>query len=114
MFAQMNRSRDISAPVFSQACSEDLEEEEDQPPPYKPPASRPKLPTATAKSLNRSQNVEKKIEQLTEELSNVTTIAAPSSSVDNSDYDDEDYYGKFKHSFHLFFPFYLLFTIHAS
>ncbi|OQV21471.1 LIM domain-containing protein jub [Hypsibius exemplaris] len=86
----MNRSRDISAPVFSQPCSEDLDEE---PPPYKPPASRPKLPTTTAKNLNRSANVEKKIEQLTEELSNITTHSA-SLDGSNADFDDDDYYGQ--------------------
>jgi len=87
----MNRSRDISAPVFSQACSDDLEL--DEPPPYKPPISRPKLPTTTAKNINRGvNNVEKKIEQLTEELSCITTH----SSLDNENFDDEDdnYYGK--------------------
>lgn len=95
----MHRARDISAPVFAQVFSEDQEEEDqavveiDEPPAYKPPTSRPKLPTASAKSLNRSQNVEKKIEQLAEELANVITIVESGSSLDNPDYDDDEFYG---------------------
>ncbi|XP_055341702.1 LIM domain-containing protein jub-like isoform X2 [Paramacrobiotus metropolitanus] len=88
--ARMHRAaRNISAAVFSQPCSEELED----PPPYKPaaPTARPKVvvPTAVVSSGEQkaaSAQVEQKLANLEEEL-------ARQNLRDEDDYDDEEYFG---------------------
>ncbi|GAU96216.1 hypothetical protein RvY_07692 [Ramazzottius varieornatus] len=86
--ALMHRARDISAPVFSQPCSEDLDDV-DPPPPYKPTVNgnlKPKLPITTPKSLNKTAEVEKKIEKLTEELTRANLEELPQDTDEDADY----------------------------
>lgn len=93
-------ARDISAAVFSQPCSEELDED---PPPYKPlPVAsnnnnnRPKIPMTVAMNGNyKAAEVKKKLDELAQEVANQTLA-----DEDNSD--DEEYFGKCKDISHSF------------
>lgn len=82
--------RDISAAVFSQPYSEELED----PPAYKPPlpasAGRPKIPTTIATgTTGKVAEVKKKLDELAQEVSN-------QSLADEENFDDDEYFGKSK------------------
>ena len=90
----MNRKRDISAPVFSQPCSEEVDDV-DPPPPYKPTtaaSAKPKLPITTPRNLNKTAEVEKKIEKLAEELTKANLEEPQRDAEEDSDYFGESYF----------------------